>query len=60
MTYIALISIQYFQGENTPCEPSPCQNGGNCDDSNPPAGSKYVCTCIAGFSGDRCESKLNR
>ncbi|XP_078335133.1 uncharacterized protein LOC111132277 isoform X2 [Crassostrea virginica] len=50
------ISLRPGLCKNTPCEPSPCQNGGNCDDSNPPAGSKYVCTCIAGFSGDRCET----
>ncbi|XP_061190054.1 fibropellin-1-like [Saccostrea echinata] len=44
---------------NTPCNPNPCQNGGSCDESNPPAGSKYVCTCPTGFSGDRCETSTD-
>lgn len=46
-----------ISGTNTPCNPNPCLNSGTCDESSPPAGSKYVCTCATGFSGDRCESK---
>ncbi|XP_062616357.1 fibropellin-1-like [Saccostrea cucullata] len=40
---------------NTPCNPNPCLNSGSCDDSSPPTGRKYTCTCTTGFSGDRCE-----
>nr|XP_034318632.1 neurogenic locus Notch protein isoform X7 [Crassostrea gigas] len=50
------ISLRPGLCTNTPCNPNPCINGGTCDGSNPPTGSKYVCTCPTGFSGDRCEN----
>lgn len=50
------ISLRPGLCTNTPCNPNPCKNGGTCDGSSPPSGSKYVCTCPTGFSGDRCEN----
>ncbi|XP_073089464.1 basement membrane-specific heparan sulfate proteoglycan core protein isoform X4 [Manis javanica] len=34
------------------CRDRPCQNGGQCQDSE---SSSYVCICLAGFTGSRCE-----
>jgi len=34
-----------------PCRINPCQNNGICMTS----GSSFFCTCLAGFSGQRCE-----
>nr|XP_022306908.1 neurogenic locus notch homolog protein 1-like isoform X2 [Crassostrea virginica] len=53
------ISLRPGLCTNTPCNPNPCLNSGTCDDSSPPTGSKYGCTCPAGFTGDRCETPSN-
>ncbi len=34
-----------------PCQPNPCQNNGICIAS----GTSTVCSCLTGFSGQRCE-----
>ncbi|XP_060061512.1 basement membrane-specific heparan sulfate proteoglycan core protein isoform X2 [Erinaceus europaeus] len=34
------------------CQDRPCQNGGQCQDSE---SSSYVCICRTGFTGSRCE-----
>uniref|UniRef100_A0A673TRL3 Basement membrane-specific heparan sulfate proteoglycan core protein n=1 Tax=Suricata suricatta TaxID=37032 RepID=A0A673TRL3_SURSU len=34
------------------CRDRPCQNGGQCQDSE---SSSYMCICPAGFTGSRCE-----
>ena len=34
------------------CISNPCKNNGNCTDGL----NGYICKCIAGFSGDNCET----
>ena len=34
------------------CASSPCQNGGNCSDGV----NEYTCGCLAGYTGDECET----
>ena len=38
-----------------PCNPSLCENGGICVNNNGDA----KCTCINGFTGDKCEQLPN-
>uniref|UniRef100_A0A8C6XSH5 Neurogenic locus notch homolog protein 1 n=1 Tax=Naja naja TaxID=35670 RepID=A0A8C6XSH5_NAJNA len=52
---------QAFTGDNcehlyVPCNPSPCQNGGTCQQTGDVA---YECTCLAGFAGQNCEENLD-
>ncbi|CAH1773214.1 unnamed protein product [Owenia fusiformis] len=40
------------------CGVMPCENGGKCVNSQEtPVG--YTCTCLAGFEGDRCQTKTS-
>ena len=47
--------------DNSACKPNPCKNGGTCygcphlNDEQIYVPS-YVCTCVAGWDGDKCES----
>ncbi|XP_035687857.1 brevican core protein-like [Branchiostoma floridae] len=34
------------------CASNPCQNGGTCTDGL----NRYTCECVAGFTGDNCET----
>lgn len=36
---------------STPCNPSPCKNGGNCTFVL----GDYFCTCASGYTGSKCE-----
>jgi hypothetical protein len=36
-----------------PCRPNPCQNNGICT----PSGSSFICSCLTGFTGQRCETR---
>ncbi|XP_048589925.1 neurogenic locus notch homolog protein 1-like isoform X3 [Nematostella vectensis] len=36
---------------NSPCEVSPCRNGGTCS----AVGNEYRCVCALGYKGDRCD-----
>jgi len=38
-----------------PCLPNPCQNNGLCT----PSGTSYVCACLTGYTGQRCETRKN-
>lgn len=39
---------------SNPCDPNPCQNGGQCVDQD----NSYQCLCQEGFSGTNCELGL--
>ena len=39
---------------SNPCDPNPCQNGGQCVDQD----NSYKCLCQEGFSGTNCELGL--
>eukprot|EP01044_Picomonas_judraskeda_P000310 COSAG03_NODE_13_length_22557_cov_4.910054_3_plen_1965_part_01 len=42
-----------------PCKVQPCQRGGTCDVPDT-AVNEFVCSCPAGYGGDRCERKIPR
>ncbi|XP_067046148.1 uncharacterized protein [Acropora muricata] len=42
-----------YRGAETPCESSPCKNGGTCQSGYTDKG--YRCLCRAGFSSSHCE-----
>ncbi|KAI4882168.1 hypothetical protein NFI96_021725 [Prochilodus magdalenae] len=46
--------VGYIDGDQ--CVPSPCQNGGTCEDGM----SAYVCWCPMGFNGKNCELEMAR
>ncbi|KAA0229393.1 hypothetical protein EDS67_11925 [candidate division KSB1 bacterium] len=39
-----------------PCNPNPCQYGGQCADNGD---GSYTCTCAPGFTGDNCEYDID-
>ncbi|EDO34599.1 predicted protein [Nematostella vectensis] len=45
--------LTYQPTVNSPCEVSPCRNGGTCS----AVGNEYRCVCALGYKGDRCDSK---
>ncbi|XP_072017764.1 uncharacterized protein [Amphiura filiformis] len=40
---------------NNECASNPCVNEGSCHDRT----GKYICTCLDGYSGDRCENDID-
>ena len=49
--YIIMIIYLTTSAGVGPCNPNPCQNGGQCTGE----GQTYRCECLSGFAGDRCE-----
>lgn len=49
--WIMFYCVSSKLGSN-PCMPNPCQNNGICTVS----GTSFVCSCLSGFSGQRCET----
>ena len=39
-----------------PCGDNPCENNGQCAPDT--ASNSRTCTCLVGYEGDSCESKL--
>lgn len=42
--------------ERTPCAVNPCLNSGTCR----PNGNSYLCTCLPGYGGRRCDTQRSR
>ena len=48
--------ICHFVLDSNDCLPfNPCLNGGICNDGL----NTFTCTCLPGFTGDRCETSKN-
>ena len=39
-----------------PCDPNPCENGGQCTDNGD---GSFTCTCPPGWAGTNCESNID-
>ena len=44
--------IKYISLEIDECASEPCNNGGSCVDD----GAEFSCACVAGFTGEQCET----
>ncbi len=51
LIHLSLSSSNFL--EITPCDPSPCENGGTCDPFS------FVCLCLVGFTGVTCETNID-
>ena len=53
-SYLEALTFSYFVTflDVNECESSPCKNGGTCIDGV----DLYTCQCLAGYSGDDCET----
>jgi hypothetical protein len=49
-----LCAVLYFS-PLAECTSNPCVNGGTCSDLE----NAYLCACVAGFTGVRCETNVN-
>ncbi|CAD5116589.1 DgyrCDS5466 [Dimorphilus gyrociliatus] len=52
-TFIKSERLRYLA--NQPCNPNPCSNG-QCSVN----GNTFRCTCFTGWTGDRCDQRINR
>ena len=58
-TYVHVLTatkkkIRYIVLLDQPCAAKPCLNGGTCKKVD---GKKFTCTCLPGYSGDRCQER---
>ena len=49
------ISSGVFSYILDPCNPDPCENGGQCS-RTPSDNQPYTCSCINGYSGPQCKT----
>ena len=54
--FIGIIICVPFSHYLDECASSPCQNGGNCQDSI----NMYSCICPDGFTGVNCETNIGK
>nr|XP_012788698.1 unnamed protein product [Sorex araneus] len=49
-----------FCEEFDACQAHPCQNNASCVDAKEKQeGSNFTCVCLAGYTGERCQSKID-
>ena len=50
-TYMCSMNFDNISVGESPCNPNPCQHGGQCTGE----GQTYLCECLSGYSGDNCQ-----
>ncbi|XP_065194308.1 fibropellin-3-like [Sycon ciliatum] len=53
--HLHLFFTFFISADINECSSNPCNNGGSCHDQV----SRYVCDCLAGYTGEHCDTDLD-